>query len=220
MSTETPETRLILVRHGESNVTVQGVFGGMKSCTGLSPLGQEQAARLRDRFAAGAESSIDEVWSSQMPRAMETAAIVNEAIGLDVQIDPGLEEFRPGVVDGMAYTAYLEEYGMPDQMADPYREIAQDGDSRATFFLRVGAALDRLATERAGRNVLVFCHGGVVDVAFRNLLGLHSEAPFQLHTINTSVTEFITTSHEPKRQWRLGRYNDAAHLAGLPASTR
>lgn len=219
MTNETPHTRLILVRHGESNVTVQGVFGGMKSCTGLSPLGRDQASRLRDRFAAGSEPAIDEVWSSQMPRARETAEIVNEAIGLDIQIDPDLEEFRPGVVDGMAYSDFIDQHGMPDQMAEPYRPIADEGDSRATFFLRVGEAVDRLATERAGRTLLVFCHGGVVDVAFRRLLGLQSEQPFQLHTINTSVTEFITTAHAPRRQWRLGRYNDSAHLAGLPAAT-
>ncbi|MEM7094094.1 MAG: histidine phosphatase family protein [Actinomycetota bacterium] len=212
-------TRLILVRHGESNVTVEGRFGGEQACTGLSPLGRQQAERLRDRFAAGQEPAVDEVWSSQLPRAYETAEIVNAAIGHPVQIDPGLEEFRPGAVDGMRFADYVEQYGRPDQLADPYRYVAEGGDSRASFFLRIGETFDHLLSERSGRSIAVFCHGGVVDAVFRQLLGIAGEAPFQLHTANTAITEFVTTDHGPPRRWRLVRYNDSAHLAGLPAAT-
>jgi probable phosphoglycerate mutase len=38
---------------------------------------------------------------------------------------------------------------------------------------------------------------------------------FDLYTTNTSITELRQVS--PK--WRLLRYNDAAHLAGLPEAT-
>jgi len=217
-SPDTP-TRLLVVRHGESNVTVQGIFGGMKSCTGLSDLGRQQAQRLRDRFAAGHEPAIDEVWSSQMPRALETAEIANEALGLDIKIDPGFEEFRPGDADGMRYVDFVSQYGRPDQLAQPYRPIAPNGESRATFFLRVGNAFDRLLEQRAGKSIAVFCHGGVVDVVMRQLLNVHSENPFQLHTINTSMTEFVSVAHGPPRRWRLARYNDTAHLAGLASET-
>jgi hypothetical protein len=40
---------------------------------------------------------------------------------------------------------------------------------------------------------------------------------FVLATFNTSITEFL---REDAATWRLVRYNDAAHLAGLPAATR
>src|SRR3981081_2005764 len=43
-------TKIILVRHGESNVTVSQVVGGERTCTGLSELGVRQAERLRDRL--------------------------------------------------------------------------------------------------------------------------------------------------------------------------
>lgn len=217
--TEPGPTRLIVVRHGESNVTVERRLGGMEACSGLSPLGRQQAERLRDRFAAGHEPVIDEVWASPLPRAYETAEIVNEAIGLDIQVDPEFEEFRPGAVDGWLFEDYVAEYGRPDELADPYRYIAEGGDSRASFFLRIGEATERLVAGREGKSIALFCHGGVVDVIFRRLLAIQSETPFQLHTINTSVNEFVTTAHGPPRRWRLARYNDAAHLSGLPAAT-
>ena len=216
---EATATRLLVIRHGESNATVEGFLGGVDTCTGLSDLGRRQAERLRDRFRAGHEPAIDEVWASAVPRAIETAEIVNQTLDLELQIDNEFEEFRPGSADGMKFAEYVATHGMPDQMAEPYRRLAEGGDSRATFFLRVGEATDRLVAKRAGRTIALFCHGGVVDVIFRRLLGLHSEAPFELHTTNTSITEFVTVRHDPPRRWRLARYDDRAHLAGLPDAT-
>jgi len=39
---------------------------------------------------------------------------------------------------------------------------------------------------------------------------------FEIHTKNTSITEFVIV--RPGR-WRVVRYNDAAHTADLPVST-
>lgn len=216
---EIEPTRLLVVRHGESNVTVNRQIGGPLTCSGLSDLGRQQAQRLRDRIAAGDFPEIDEVWASTMPRASETAEIVNESLGLELQIEQDFEEFRPGEADGMLWDAYVERYGSVDQMGEPYKALAPGGESRSTFFLRVGAAFDALLAARAGKTLLVVCHGGVIDVVFHRLLGIHSEAPFSLWTTNTAISEFVTTGHGPPRRWRLARYNDAAHLHGLPAAT-
>ena len=53
------KTRIVLVRHGESNVTVQRVLGGPRTCSGLSDLGKLQAERLRDRLANTQELQCD-----------------------------------------------------------------------------------------------------------------------------------------------------------------
>ena len=59
------KTRVILIRHGESNVTVQRILGGEKSCTGLSELGQQQAAALRDRLAKE-QAKVDYLYANQL----------------------------------------------------------------------------------------------------------------------------------------------------------
>ena len=59
------------------------------------------------------------------------------------------------------------------------------------------------------------CHAGVVDVALRSFLNLPIGGGFDLNTYNTSLTEV----HQNGARWRLIRYNDAAHLEGLPAET-
>ena len=73
-------TRVVLIRHGESQVTVDRVIGGHRTCSGLSDLGRQQAARLHDRLAATHELDGAVLISSNFDRAIETAQIIGPAI--------------------------------------------------------------------------------------------------------------------------------------------
>jgi probable phosphoglycerate mutase len=211
-------TRLILIRHGESNTTVARVLGGPRTCSGLSPLGRRQAERLRDRIAeAGELAEATVLYSSEYPRAIETAEIIAPAVGLDVRTDVRFGEHDPGPeCDGLTFDEFVDRYGMPDWHGDPHGERFRGGETLASFQHRVGEALSEAVLEHAGGAVVIACHGGVVDAAFRYLLRLPQVGGFELHTVNTSITEFVQM--QPGR-WRLARYNDAAHLAGLPKET-
>ena len=59
---------------------------------------------------------------------------------------------------------------------------------------------------------MVVSHGGVIDSSMIRFLGLAEHGNVvRLHPGNTSITEW----HHTGSRWRLRRYNDAAHLAGL-----
>ena len=211
-------TRLILIRHGESDVTVRRVIGGPSACAGLSELGRRQAERLRGRLAdTGELSEATVLYSSAYPRAIETAAIIAPSLGLETEIDAGFGEHDPGPeCDGLAFDEFVERYGMPDWESDRHAVTFPGGETVAEFHHRVGSTLSRVLRQHHGGTLVVACHGGVVNVAFRYLLGLPMTAGFELFTLNTSLTEFV--DGRPGR-WRLVRYNDAAHLASLPAET-
>lgn len=210
------ETRLLLVRHGESQVTVQRVVGGERSCTGLSPLGVRQSEALRDRLIAEGRTEFDAVISSTMPRALETAAIVADHLAVaDIEQMPDLVEHRPGAADGVAFADYRERFGAFDPRSEPDRPLAPGGESLNQFRQRVVGALFDLEQRYSGKSIVVFCHGGVIDIAFRELLRVGLTAPFDLWTLNTAMTEF----HRQPQTWLLRRYNDAAHLNGLPHKT-
>jgi probable phosphoglycerate mutase len=209
---------VVLVRHGESNVTVNRVIGGHRSCNGLSALGRMQAERLRDRLARTGELSPDVLVASNFARAIETAQVIAPAFGdPEITIDAGFGEHDPGPeIDGMTFTAYVDRFGRPDWSGDPHQQVFPGGETTAEFHLRVGATLSRTLLAHEGATIVVACHGGVVDAAFRHLLRTAPTGSFELSTLNTSITEFQST---PSGAWRLVRYNDAAHLAGLPAET-
>lgn len=217
MNDDFPQTRVILIRHGESQVTVDRVIGGPRTCRGLSELGVRQAGRLRDRLAESGEIEPSRLIASAYPRARETAEIIAPAFGLDVTIEPGFGEHDPGPdCDGMTFGDFVDRYGMPDWESDPYAQTFPGGETIAEFDVRVGAALSATVAAHRGATLVVVCHGGVIDGVMRYALRTARTGLFELHTKNTSLTEIVQI--RPDR-WRLLRYNDAAHLVGLPAET-
>jgi 2,3-bisphosphoglycerate-dependent phosphoglycerate mutase len=209
-------TRIVLVRHGESLVTVNRVVGGHRTCSGLSDLGRTQAERLRDRLTGG-ELEATALISSAYPRAIETASVIAPALGCEVEVVEAFGEHDPGPeCDGLTFQEFVDRYGMPDWEADPYAVMFPGGETVAAFHHRVSRALAETVDRHEGGTVVIVCHGGVVDVVMRRVLRSPMTGDFDLHTKNTSMTEIVLG--RPGR-WRLVRYNDAAHLAGLPAES-
>jgi probable phosphoglycerate mutase len=216
-SVDVPPTRLVLIRHGESRVTVDRVIGGPRTCTGLSDLGRLQTERLRDRLAETNEIPATALYASSYRRAIETAEIIAPVLGIPVVEEPGFGEHDPGPeCDGLTFTSFVDRYGMPDWEADPHAQTFPGGETVAEFHHRVGATVARVVRDHRGGAIVVACHGGVIDAAFRALLRLPAHGVFELQTTNTSLTEFVTTRRD---RWRLVRYNDASHNAGLPLET-
>jgi broad specificity phosphatase PhoE len=211
----TGASTLILVRHGESNVTVRQIVGGERTCDGLSSLGVRQAEALAERLRRERVVA-DVLIASTLPRAYATAEILASGLGgLPVRLDPDLVEHRPGEADGVRFDEFAERFGLFDPREEPGRPLAPGGESLREFYERVRGALTAIVAEHPGGTVMVVCHGGVIDNAFRHLLGLGLEAPFDLWTLNTSLTEF----HGANGRWALRRYNDSGHLVGLPRRT-
>lgn len=219
----TSSTRLVLVRHGESQVTVDRVIGGHRSCRGLSALGRRQSLRLRDRLTETRELVGGVLISSNFARAIETADIFGSAVStMPAEQISGFGEHDPGPdLDGITFDEYVERHGSPDWSCDPHHEVFPGGETIAAFHLRVGVALAQTLIEQRGELIVISCHGGVVDAIFRQLLRTAPTGLFDLWTTNASLTEFVlaapTEGRDPK--WRLVRYNDVAHLAGLPLAT-
>lgn len=211
-------TRVVMVRHGESQVTVKKILGGPRSCTGLSDLGRLQAQRLRDRLNQTGEVAADVLYSSAYPRALQTAEILQASFGgMEINIDAGFGEHDPGPeCDGLTYDEFVRRHGRPDWGGDPNAEFFPGGETIGAFHARVRTSLDALTRKHAGQTVVVACHGGVVDAMLRQTLGTPLTGKFEIRTKNCSLTEFLEIRSD---HWALLRYNDFAHLRGLPEAT-
>lgn len=211
-------TRIFFVRHGESNTTVSRRIGGFRTCSGLSPLGRTQSERLRDRWSANPEMVADVLISSQFPRAVETAEIVAPALGgLPIEVIDGFGEHDPGeTCDGITFDEFVELHGPHDWETDPSTAGFPGGESLVGFHLRIRQTIADTVRRYEGKNIIVFCHGGVVDAALREVVKVPPIGIFDIWTANTSITEFQLV--KPGR-WRMLRYNDHAHLAGLDWET-
>jgi probable phosphoglycerate mutase len=202
----------VLIRHGESEATVNQVVGGHSGCTGLSPLGRKQVEALRERLDASGElADAAALYASVMPRAVETAEILAPALGdLSVVQECGVCEIHPGEADGLTWQEFTDRFGTPTR--DPFLPWAPGAESWAMFASRVGTALRDLTRRHADQLVVVACHAGVVDLSFVVFGRLPLELPFDRYVENTSLTEWQVPDGGRSR---LVRFNDAAHLAGL-----
>ena len=211
-------TQLYLIRHGEAVSNVQPIVGGMRGDTGLTPRGVAQAERLRDRLAGTGEIAADVLISSTLPRARETAEIIAPALGLPIIWDDDVQEMRPGMADGMSLDEFREQFGIPSTEREPFRPLAPGGENWGQFMLRAATALDRIVRQHRDKNIVIVCHGGVIEGSFVYFFGLNSLAglPVRFNTHNTSITHWKHGQPgDPSTPWRLMRYNDDAHLRGM-----
>lgn len=209
-------TRVVLIRHGESASNAGGWLSGQESCGGLTDLGIAQAQALRDRLAGDPGLRPDAVLVSTMPRAVQTAEIIAEPIGIDPEQHAELMERTSGEAEGLTIAEYTERYGKPP-WTDWHNPLSPGGESGDEFSNRVVMATDRVVAEHRGRTVWVVCHGGVIMVsAVRrwptgavDLLHIPAVSP-----MNTSINEWHV---DADGGWRLARYNDHTHLVGVSA---
>jgi len=146
-------TRLLLVRHGESEWNAVGRWQGQADPP-LSPRGRRQA-----RQAADAIGAVDVIVASDLERAAHTAAIISEAIGVGpVIIEPLLRERSAGAWSGLTRAEIDEAW--PGYLTDHRRPPGFEPDD--VLLARARAGLDRVHAEYAGADVLVLTHGGVV----------------------------------------------------------
>jgi probable phosphoglycerate mutase len=136
-------TRLLLVRHGETDWNADGRLQGQIDRP-LSGFGREQARRLADELAT---EDFEAVYSSDLARARETAEIVGARLGLPVEVDPDLREKDWGNWEGL--TAVERD------------RVDFVGESTESHQERILRALRRISERHpGGGNVLVVTHGG------------------------------------------------------------
>ena len=154
--------RLWLVRHGETTWNSKGLVQGQRD-PGLSPVGREQIARCcRTLAAASPEASPEALYSSDLRRALESAAPIARALGVEVRADPDLRERSLGDAEGLpAARLGPERSGVTSGRVVDADAAPTGGESVRQLYERVASCAARILSLHKGDIVLV-CHGGVV----------------------------------------------------------
>jgi broad specificity phosphatase PhoE len=203
-------TRLLMIRHGESYANADGLAGGPLGDGGLTPLGRRQAFALVERLKVSGElAAATAFYTSVLPRAIETGAIIAEVLpGLVAVQDAALNEISVGEGDGLPWAQYVEKYGAPDWDADPTQITAPGGESLISFHERCKEAIGKLVALHPNDLVVMVVHGGFIEQAMKIYQGVGPEIRLRPRIENCSMTEI-----EFRDGWiRLLRYNDRAPL--------
>lgn len=210
-------TTLWLIRHGEAHVNHPLPDGSysLVDRLGLTDRGVEQARRLRDRLRREGVRP-DAVVSSGFPRAQQTAEIVCEALGVEIEVDHDVQEWRPG--DERQQLTEQQALATWHRILDGHDHdlrVSPTAETHNEFLARADHALLRIADQHPERTVLVFTHGGIIDRSFVTFLGLPPRSSLVgLRSQHTSITEWHRTIDRNEPLWVLSRYNDTNHLLG------
>jgi probable phosphoglycerate mutase len=212
-------TRIVLVRHGESVAQELQIVGGHDGCKGLSERGRRQVEALRDRLLRTGElADTAALYTSVMPRAVETAAIIAPALGgFDAVQECDFCEHHPGEGDGLSWADFERRYPAPEEGWDPDLRRDPGGETWNEMAARVSRGLDAIIERHAGGTIVVACHGGVILQSMFKWLGLEPGGTDRawLNPQNSSLTEWRFASNPFSKgtlPLELVRFNDHAHL--------
>jgi broad specificity phosphatase PhoE len=186
-------TRLLLIRHGEVETRYQGVFGGRIDMN-LSERGHEQA-RLLAKFLR--TRNFDAIYASPMKRVQQTFAPSRNHHRVKQVILPGLREIDFGDWTGFGWDAVREKFGIkPYEWLDKIElGVVPNGESTVHFRKRVEPCLRKIIRENRGKNVAIFCHGGVIRMMLALLLDLPLPKTGSFDIEYTSVTQVALHPH-------------------------
>ena len=185
----TEATRILAIRHAQTAWNADGRIQGHRDI-GLDATGQLQADRLATALA---DEQLHAIYSSDLSRALQTAAPLQSRNGVPLHTDSGLRERAFGEFEGLSFARIEQRW--PEQ-AQRWRQRDPDfgppgGETLTAFRDRVLAAVDRLAHAHRGHAIGLVTHGGVLDLLYRAATRLPLDAPRSWSVENTSINRLL-----------------------------
>ncbi|MDX6592774.1 MAG: hypothetical protein QOJ13_1970 [Gaiellales bacterium] len=198
-------TRVFVARHGETEWNREGRWQG-HSGPGLNETGRAQAARLADRLEL---MGVDIVYTSDLPRTLETATIVAQRLGLPIEPDPAFREVDVGDWAGLTRDTVAQRDPAGYERWTAGGAGWSGGETYEGMHSRVVAAYERVCALHPDANMLIVAHGGTVRALTAHAVGLEHHDRRRIDGVrNCSLTAL---DHNGDSN-RLVKFNDDGHL--------
>ncbi|HET7093608.1 MAG TPA: histidine phosphatase family protein [Thermomicrobiales bacterium] len=204
-------THLLLVRHGRTEGNRRNILQGTSDFP-LDALGLLQAQRIAARLTQ--EPPADLLLASPLSRALTTAQIIGERVGLEPVVVPDLHEMSFGDYEGLVVDEVRER--RPDLLASldnpaSFNLVWPGGESRRGFHERVRSTFHAILHTHAEERIIVVAHGGVIGAFLGQITGSSPNDPRLFELVNCGLTHVEVRGDHTLLHLR----NDASHLADL-----
>ncbi len=151
-----------LVRHGKDDDSVRGGW----SDSPLTIEGIEQVEKLATKLQSVANLDINIIYSSDLPRARQTADILATSLNVSVVDMPDFRETNNGILAGMNNREANFQYPGLYWSALDWEQSYPGGESPASFYNRVSTAWGNFKRKvrELDQNIILVTHGGVINV--------------------------------------------------------
>jgi len=201
-------TRLCLIRHGETAWNAERRIQGQLDVP-LSTVGHAQARAVANALA---QEDFAAVCSSDLARALHTAEAAAHLLRLPIQRRVGLRERHYGVLQTLTYAEFERRHPQAYvrfQAREEAFALPGGGESLRQFADRVNRCIDEIVAAHAGGQVLVFTHGGVLDILHRRASGRPLSAPREVEIPNAALNWIAVEDGK----WSLLSWAERGHLA-------
>ncbi len=181
-------THYILIRHGETDWNKEDRFRG-RSDIGLNATGLSQAQQIAQRFLT---RKIDAVYSSPLPRALETAAPLAASHNLQVEPSADLLDIDYGSWEGLsAEEAQAKNPELWETwLKTPGKVRFPGGESIRQVRNRIENALRALSEDHLGETIVLVSHRVTCHVILCYVLGLSNDALWRVRQDVACVNMF------------------------------
>lgn len=183
-------TRLLLLRHGQTGLSVQRRYSG-RGDPALTETGRRQADAAARYLAE--RGGIAAVVSSPLQRCHDTATVAAKALDIDVSIDDDLTETDFGDWEGLTFSEAAErDSELHRRWLGDTGVAPPGGESFDAVAGRVGRVRDRIITDHGGTTVLVVSHVTPIKTLLRLALDAGAGILYRLHLdlASLSIAEF------------------------------
>lgn len=216
-------TRLIFIRHGQSEANLQNRFAGQTNVP-LTDLGNAQAKSAAEYITK--REKIDKIYSSDLQRAHNTALPVSELTGIPINDATELREICAGIWEGRLANEIEVEY------AEEFRAWRKDyanarlpgGESVQEVYCRVVPFVKKIAKENDGLTLLFASHASPIRAVHCNAQGWDwqgmSDVPF-VNNAAISIFEYDPDSDTLKLIERnITEHLDPSMMSYIPKGLR
>ncbi len=186
-----PPVPFYMIRHGETEANAARVFAGQLDSL-LTDKGREQA-KLAQKSASFLTINPSVIVHSHLSRARDTAAIINEALGLSMHEEPDIAERDVGDWENCSYD--IIKNSRASHLNPPNGEHYND------FFARIRKGITGVLNSYDAP-VLMVSHGGV----FRALGGIYG-LRLSYTTKNCHLYEFQPAPDKSPFPWDVYSYD-------------
>ncbi|MBA7636549.1 Phosphoserine phosphatase 1 [subsurface metagenome] len=203
-------TKVILVRHGETEWNRLRRIQGGNSDTQLNQRGRKQAASLALRLK---QEEIQAIYSSPLQRAQDTARAIAGYHQLPVGVEPSLREIEVGELEGVSIAEvgkHLSQLLIRYSQGEELPRIP-GGESLTEVQQRVWDTIQRLVGRHGDGVLVVVSHYFSILTAVCSVLNLPL---FQIDRLrlNSGSISILTFDEQATR---LTLFNDTCHLASI-----
>ena len=175
-----------MVRHGEIPSNLNKVYAG-RSAEKLTSKGVTQAEEVAEKIKP---HNLDELYSSPIARALQTAEIITGRIGKDILIDDSFRELEMGPWEGMSESdiSRLYPYEWHIWNTKPAELMLPGRETLDALLKRVLTGVQDICGKAENRNVVIVTHVAIIRV----LLLWHAKKNLNLYkTIHVPNAEIF-----------------------------